>query len=135
MADSVSVDTSQVEAMAKDMAKQVAKGIIGVRAVVAKGALNIKNDLRNQANASGIAEARALGRFINYDTKMRPGSVTAEIGPEEQEKGSAGHGGSFAFLYFGNSKNGPVLPDPGDALMREVPNLEKYILAVLNGKP
>lgn len=129
MADSVSVDTSQVEALAKDMAKQAAKGIIGVRAVVAKGALNIKNDLRNQANASGIAEARALGRFINYDTKMRPGSVTAEIGPV------AGHAGSFAFLYFGNSKNGPVLPDPGDALMREVPNLEKYILAVLNGKP
>lgn len=121
------VDVSEVDALAGNFAKQAATAMVGVRAVVAKGALNIKNDLRDQANASGIAEAQALARFINYDVKTGHEGITAEIGPV------GGHAGSFAFLYFGNSKNGPVLPDPGDALMREVPNLEKHILAVLNG--
>lgn len=121
MADSFSIDTSDVRKLTADLGKLPGKAVPATRAVLTKAALNVKNDLRQQANASGIAEAKALARFIDYDMR----GLTAEIGPRAERAGS------FAFLYFGNSKNGPVLPDPGDALMREAPNLEKYLNAVI----
>ena len=125
MADSISIDTSEVRELAFDLSRAPAEAAIATRAAMQKGALNIKNDLKQQAQASGIAEAKELARFISYDTKVTRQGITAEIGPVE------GHAGSFAFLYYGNSKNGPVLPDPGDALEREAPNLEKYLGEVL----
>lgn len=121
MADSFSIDTSQVRSLTADLGKVAGRTVPAVRAVLEKAALNVKNDLKAQANASGIAEAKALARFIDYDMR----GLSAEIGPR------TGGPGSFAFLYFGNSKNGPALPDPGDALEREAPNLERFLLAAV----
>ena len=123
----VEFDTSEVRKLAADLSRAPAESATAVRAVMQKASLNIKNDLRSQAQSSGIREAAALAGFITYDTKVGPGGITAEIGPTE------GSSGSFAFLYFGNSKNGPVLPDPGDALTKEAPNVEKYLGEVLDG--
>lgn len=122
----MTADMSEVDKLARDLGASAANALRDVRAVIQKGALNIKNDLRDQANAAGIPEAANLARSISYDTTLTPGGIKAEIGPTKAKKKS-GRGGSFAFLYFGNSKNGPVLPDPGDALKREAGNVETYI--------
>ena len=122
----VEFDVSQVRKLAADIGKSADPVRVSVEArkVIQKGSLNIKNELRAQASAS-VAEARALSGFITYDTKQTSTGVSGEIGPTE------GASGSFAFLYFGNSKNGPLLPDPGDALNKEAPNVEKYLGAIL----
>lgn len=115
-------DFSQVHALGRDLSGlSQAKVLAQTRAVMARAALNVKNQLRDEANDSGIAEAKALARFVRYDTKVTHNGVTAVVGPIE------GNAGSFAFLYFGNAKNGPVLPDPGNAMKDEVPNLLKYL--------
>jgi len=115
------IDVSQVRKLAVDLGVASVEVLPAARAVLQKGALNIKNQLRSEAQGSGIAEAAALAAFITYESKQLAGGVAAEIGPE---KGAAG---SFAFLYYGNSKNGPVLPDPVRALDTEASNVQKYL--------
>lgn len=113
----VRADASEVHALVRDFEDAPAKFARGARGVVKKGALNIKNELQREAKASGIAEAKDLARWISYDVDQ----LSAEVGPV------MGNAGSFAFLYLGNSKNGPVLPDPVNALNREAGNVEKYL--------
>ena len=113
----VSFDSSQLARLAEDFRKKGLSVRKEARAVVGRGALNVKNDLRREARAIGVPEAADLARFITYDTD----NLTARIGPV---KGAAG---SFAFFYFGNSKNGPMLPDPVNALDRESDNVERFL--------
>ena len=123
---SIDLDLSQVTDLESKLA-DTGKVVKAAQAVIAKGALNIKNDLRKEATGSGGAEFASLARFITYATRPTLTGVTAEIGPTE------GASGSFAFAYFGNSKNGPMLPDPVNALNREASNVEKFMLDAIEG--
>lgn len=106
----IEIDTSEVRALAADM-----RGVDGrlarhLKPVVAKGALNIKNQLRSE-----MRESRHFGvvaRGITYD--LEDGGYSAAIGPE---KGSPGSLANIA--YFGTSRGGGTVPDPVGALQAE----------------
>lgn len=113
----VSIDVSDVRRFATDLGKVSGKAVPAARAVLSKGALAIKNQMQSEARASGIPEASSLAAFISYDMH----GLSVDIGP------TTGASGSFGFLYYGNAKNGPVLPDPMLALEKEAPNIEKFL--------
>lgn len=117
------VDTSELDRLVADFEASPARFARGARGVMSKAGVNIKKDLQREARGSGIPEARMLARDISYDLD----GLDLVVGPEKQEKPSPGHGGSFAFLYYGNSKNGPVLPDPVNALDREAGNVADHL--------
>lgn len=103
---SADFDVSEITALSVVLAGSLTKFPAGAKAVVSKGALTLKQGMKAEARSAGVAEAKALASTIDYDTKALVGSITAEVGPK------GGGPGSFAFLYYGNSKNGPLIPDP-----------------------
>ncbi|NUO35447.1 MAG: hypothetical protein HOQ27_10350 [Dermatophilaceae bacterium] len=115
-------DFSEVEGLADDLTEASAKAVLDARAVIQKGLLNIKNQLRREAQ--GVAHAPGLPSTITYETRERGGAIEGEVGPV---KGGAG---SLALLYFGNSKSGPRLPDPMVAAEAEAPTVADYLAKV-----
>jgi hypothetical protein len=86
------------------------------RAVVSRGALNIKNDWRANAAASARSHGRRYPYDVNYDISQTPGVIEAEIGPQSGRKELQ----SFlaAVLEFGSVHN-PPHNDGGRALEAE----------------
>lgn len=95
------------------------------KAIVSKGALNIKKDW--QQRWQGIAHARALPSSITYDTRAGRGGgwIEAEIGPVE---GPDRQGFLGPIIEFGGIHNAP---NPGGlpALEAELPRFEAAINA------
>ena len=119
------VDTSQIRALAADLGKVGYSTVPKVAAIVKRTLNDTKNELKAEAAGSGIAEAKALAANISYDVTAT--GLGGEIGP------TTGGPGSFAFLYFGNSKSGPVLKDPMFAMKRNAAKAEPYFLKALSG--
>ena len=109
----MSLDFGDVEAFAKALDDQGAKVVLAQRQVVKKGALNVKTRL--QAEAQGVAHAPGFPRGITFD------EIVADIGPA---KGGAG---SLAFYWLGNSRTGPVLPDPMLAADKEAEVMAEWL--------
>ena len=118
----ISFDASEVRALATDLGKVPLKVARAVPAVVSKGALNIKNQLREEMASS--KHFRGAAHAVGYD--ILDGGFAAEIGPSAE----AGSPGSLANLaYFGGSNGGGgTVPDPRGALEAEVSSFEKALL-------
>lgn len=115
------IDFSQVDKLADDLDRVPEETRPKVRAVVSKGALNIKNEMR--AEASGHPTYRHFPRSISYDLT---GDLEAEIGPDKALiQGALGN-----LLYFGTSKTGGVL-DINGPLKREEPRFVDALANVL----
>lgn len=115
-----SVDTHELDQLADDLADVPAETRPKFRAVVEKGALNVKNGLR--ADAAGHPTYRLFPLSITYDLV---GEFAAEIGPDKgRVQGALGN-----ILYFGTSKNAPQLNLEGP-LAREIPRFEDAIADV-----
>lgn len=119
----VTVDASEVHQLATDLRGVSSRLSRKVQPVVAKGALNIKNDLQAQMRRS--THFRPIARGISYDTKTTSGGYEAEIGPV---KGSPGSLANIA--YFGDSLGAGTVEDPQAALDREGPAFADAIAAV-----
>ena len=95
-----------------------------VKAVVERGALNIKKQLVAEMQRS--PHFKGVARGISYDMRtvggFGGGAIEAEIGPE-----SSGPGALANVAYFGTSRGGGTVPDPQGALEAEAPNVEKYL--------
>lgn len=105
-----------------DMDAAAVRVAAGTRSVVKKGAQVVKTRL--QAEADGVRHAPSLPSAITYDVTSGPDGLDAEIGP------TRGGTGSLAFLYFGNSKTGPVLPDPVLAADAEADVVAEHLAAL-----
>lgn len=118
------IDTSELRALAADL--RGAGDLVGkhVNAVVSRGALNIKNQLRREMRDS--RHFRPVASAISYDIHRAGFSsgdvIEAEIGPE---RGSPGSLANIAF--FGTSRGGGTVPDPQGALDAEAPRFEKAL--------
>ena len=112
------LDMTEVFKLADDLGK-VAEVANEARKVIVKGALNIKEKMRSEAE--GRPMAPGIPRAITYDTEIGADGISAEIGPV---KGGAG---SLAFYYYGNSKVGPSIPDPQIALDAEAETTADYL--------
>jgi hypothetical protein len=106
-------DFSQLDAFADVLARAVPAILPKVRPVVSKGALNIKNQLRAEAERS--PHFKGLAWTVSYDITDGPDGVEAEIGPEKKAAGNLGN-----IAYFGGAHGGGAsLPDPEGALEAE----------------
>lgn len=103
-------DFSQLDAFAATLAAAGSVVQPKVKAVVSKGALNIKNQLRSEAEKSPAF--KRLAWTVSYDLTEDPSGTEAEIGPEKKAAGNLGN-----IAYFGGAHGGgATLPDPQQAL-------------------
>lgn len=103
--------------------KAASGSVLAVRAVVEKGALNIKEDAKNRV--SGLAHAPAYPSAITYDMTYGLGSIEAEIGPDKgRRQGALGN-----LLEFGSVNNAPI-PHMGPALRAEEPKFTEAMEAM-----
>lgn len=117
-------DAREVRELSRDLAKVASKAVPEAAKVVSKGALNIKNEMASEAESSG--HYKHFSRSISYD--LRRGGLEAEIGPDKgRTQGALGN-----ILYFGTSKNGPVLNINGP-LDSEAPRFEKALGDITDG--
>lgn len=91
-----------------------------VRAVVAKGALHVKQDWRRRW--SGHPHIPVLPYAISYDVTVGPREIRAEIGPD---KGKA-QGPLGNIIEFGTANNTPI-PGGLPALDAEAPRYERAL--------
>lgn len=118
------IDTSELAALVGDL-RSSANDLMGkVRPAIAKGALNVKKQMRDEAAQS---QHFRIAHTISYDLTGNRDFAQAEIGPV---KGGAGSLANIA--YFGGAHGGGgTIPDPQGAADAEAPNLEKAIGDIL----
>ncbi|TXS35720.1 hypothetical protein [Streptomyces sp. OR43] len=97
------------------------------RAVVARGALNIKTEWRANARISAPKHAPYYPRTVNFDVlTFGPDQVLAIIGPDKgSQQGALGN-----ILEYGSVKN-PPHNDGGRALINETPRFEAQMALIL----
>lgn len=120
------------ETLAADMLKAAAEAVVGTRAIVQKGSLNIKNEARrNVAESAPVQNAHAQ-YAITYETANDyTGMVShGEIGYDKDRPG-----GSLGNLleYGGGGDRSPAHRDLGRAFDSELPRFEEA-LATFAGK-
>jgi hypothetical protein len=95
------VSVSGLHELEEDLQKAVDESVDGVKAVVSKGLLNIKKDIR--AQWANLAHAPDLPSAVNYDIDVQGTLVTGEVGPDKDRKqGALGN-----LLEFGSVNNAP----------------------------
>ena len=120
----MAVDVSELRKLATDLSSAPKLVKSEARGVISNAALNIKNQLRDEAARSRHFR---LAHTISYDLKVGGDMIEAEIGPE-----TGGAGSLAGFAYFGGvNGGGGTVPDPQGALDAEAPNVEKYLDALI----
>lgn len=113
-------DTSEVLALGADLGHIAGRSIPPLLAAVEKSASAVEKGMRSEA--SGHAHSPHFPNSITHDVKAHFGGIEAEIGPDKGlSQGALGN-----ILYFGTSKNGPVLNINGP-LDTEAPNFQKAV--------
>ncbi|HZL05136.1 MAG TPA: hypothetical protein VFE45_06920 [Coriobacteriia bacterium] len=128
MADSISIDTSEVRALAADISRSVTRVAPEVRKVVLVGAMKIKKQMRAEMGSS--ESFKGTVNSIDFDMRGNAFYTEAVIGPKV---GSGEKGGLAGIAYFGNSRGGGTVSDPQGALDAETPHFERALLDVLGG--
>lgn len=111
------IDTSELHALSASIAAVAGKLPAQTRAAVSKGALNIKNDTRE--NVSDSPYWKRLAATVNYDLTGNAFHSTATIGYDD-----VGQGELAGIYEFGSSKRAPH-PTLIPAFEREAPRFEK----------
>ena len=120
------IDTSEFRALAADLGKASREAFKEAEKVTEKAAHNIKTTMADDAKSSGTY--RHFAGSISYDRAMSVGQIGYEIGPDkDRTQGALGN-----ILYFGTSKNAPVL-DVEVGLRKEAPEFEKRIGEMAEG--
>jgi hypothetical protein len=118
MSQTLRADVSDLLALADDQARVPDDLADGARAVVQRGALNIKRDW--QRRWTGHSHAPALPRAVTYDTTASRTAATAEIGPDKNKpQGALGN-----LFEYGSVNNAPI-PGGAPAAAAEQPRFER----------
>jgi hypothetical protein len=118
MADGIDADFSQVSILAVNIGRATAAGITTAQGVVAKGALNIKQDTRK--NISDHPSWKRLEQTVNYEQV----GLSAVVGYDDQGQGE------LAGIYeFGSASRAPH-PTLFPAAARELPKFEQAMSEV-----
>jgi hypothetical protein len=111
-------DTSQLRSFEADLRRAPAAVTRAVPPIVSRGALNVKNRIRD--DLAGSRHFKGISRSVNYD--LLDAGTAAEIGPDKALGGALGN-----VAFFGTSRGGGTVPDPRLALEAEIPNLELWL--------
>lgn len=128
----VQIDASELRQLGADLVSAGSGIAAKVRPVVVKGAVNIKNQLRSEAQASRHFKggARDIDFSMTSQKVFGVGVIEAEIGP----RSGPGQPGSIMNIgYFGTSRGGGTVPDPQGALDAEAPRFEQALGDILDG--
>ena len=121
----IRIDTSELTALAADLGRVPLKVAREIPAVVTKGALNIKDQLRS--DLAGSQHFKGASHTVGFD--LLDGGFAAEIGPSS-EAGSPGNIANIA--YFGGSQGGGgSVADPRVALEAEAEKFETALADVV----
>lgn len=115
---------SDARRLAADLNKKAIADYALIAATVKKGAQNLKDHYREDAESSGYY--KRFARSISYDVGLT--GLRAEVGPDKKKKGAQGGLGNL--LYFGSSNNAPVLDFDGPVLAEE-PKFHAALEAIL----
>lgn len=126
MASGVSIDASEVRALAADMRAVDGRLTRWIRPALDRGAIQIRNQLRDEMRSS--THFKGAAGAISYDWIEGSGDLEVEIGPSSED-GSPGNLANIA--YFGTSRGGGTVPDPELALQAEAPKFEKALADLL----
>lgn len=119
-------DMSDVRRLERHLARSIPRVRRDTRAVVRKGAVNIKNDWRKNARATARKHGRHYPRTVSFDyAAYGPDLFMAVIGPDKD--GMQGPLG--AILEYGSVKN-PPHNDGGRALATELPRFEAQMALI-----
>lgn len=111
------IDTSELQKLSASIAAEAGRLPAQARAIVAKGALNIKNDTRE--HVSDDPSWKRMAQTVNYEMAGNGLVSTATIGYDD-----VGQGELAGIYEFGSVKRAPhptLLP----AFEREAPRFEK----------
>lgn len=118
----VHFDLGELTSLGADLAAAGPKAYDAIDGVVRKAALNIKNDMREEASGSG--HLVHVPASITYETRLTVSGIEAQIGPEMRKRPQ----GPLAWIgYNGTSTSGPIFPDPAGALHREAERTIEWI--------
>ncbi len=133
------IETTGARELSADLARASAEAAPKLRAVMERGANNIKrtiqDDLRGSNHFSQVAET------VSYDVVEGNLGFAIEIGPDKDRRISGGRPGPLAGIafenspsgYFGGSRGGATVRDPQGALDDEQPNLDRYLSEFARG--
>lgn len=114
------IDGDDMERWVAKLSEAASEAPAEATKVVARGALNIKNDARDRA--SGIRHAPAYPRSISYDQWQGLRGPVAEIGPDkDRRQGALGN-----LLEYGSVNNAPI-PHMKPAIDAEMPRFERAL--------
>ena len=119
----VSVDVSEVRTLAVDLARIPDKVQRGVRPVVLKGAMQVRDKMREDMRESVYFKGNA--KNISYDLKVDAGGVEAEIGPRPTRLAH--------IAYFGGANGGGGTVDILGPLGEEVEPFTKHLGDLFEG--
>ena len=126
----ISIDASEVRALAVDLQRAAARVPGETKQVIERAALEIKRDMQDTMRKS--ASFGALAGGISYD--LLDGGFSAEVGPNKQSRGGKSKLGAGANIaYFGTSRGGGTVEDPIEALLREAPEVERRLSDLYGG--
>lgn len=111
--------------LAADLIASAGKAIVETRAVVQKGALNVKTEAKANVEASAPVHNAHAARTITYDTTIKAATIDAEIGYDLRVARSANIG--WVLEYGGGKDHSPPHLDVGRALDAEAPRFEAAI--------
>lgn len=115
MADGIDFDMREVDRLVVNMGRVSARVVAAAAGVVAKGALNIKQETRE--NVSDHPSWKRLAGTVNYDVK----GLSAVVGYDDQGQGE------LAGIYeFGSATHAPH-PTLYPAAAKESPLFEKAL--------
>lgn len=121
----MSADVRQMMRLSRTLQAGGVRARLEVRAVVERGALNVKNEWRSNAVATSGRHARRYPYSVSYDVWSTLAGARAEIGPDKgRPQGALGN-----LLEFG-SVNNPPHNDGGRALAAEAPRFAAQIAAL-----
>lgn len=119
-------DVSEFRELAADLGKASREAFDEAEKVTKRAAQNIKTTMQDEAKSTGTY--RHFAGSISYDRAMSAGQIAYEIGPDkDRTQGALGN-----ILYFGTSKNAPVL-DVEVGLAKEAPEFERRIAEMTEG--
>jgi hypothetical protein len=128
MSATVTINFAEVSRLATALATLPERAALGARAVVQRGALNIKMDWKQRW--AGHPHFPSLPAAITYDTRQAGPVIDAEIGVVKSRR----QGGLGNIIEFGTRKNSPI-PGGLPALQAELPRFEAAIIALATREP
>ena len=115
-------DTSELDALARELAAAPAKVIPAIVPVAHRAGGNIKRRMRK--DATGHRRLGALPKYVEYDVEQTRSSVTVDVGFRKEGQGSLAN-----IAAFGTADT-PALFDVTAGLTDEVPNFMRWVAKI-----